>query len=434
MWARIEEMAIRREVPDALRQGSLIRGFVVGHRLPPIPGNRRYQATREWRTFELRQFYDVRTPAFLAWQHQARYAHLPEHPSFVRACAEWEGGVILPNPRLPSLGEHLARHPLAMNEALDLAYKLAALLGVLHRDGTAHLNLGPESVLCDPRDNTPLLRHFGQSLRSEWQDIWGGCERPALDWRYVPPDFIAGQGREPATDVYSFGGLLQYLLTGRHPSRLRRWAGPLPLAHKFLNILAPAISAPPDVLALMEACLDSRAANRPGMAEVRTELANHARTPFDPEPDTPIPQSIPREPKQRVMVFIKPDRNAPSLFEEAISQARSQQAALLFVSLIPIQLAYGEMEQFKAHLFRTLANGLRQCREHNLLWGLKLLENVDSERAAAGLLHQYGPDRILCGAPKSKGMLAKFRKDLVDTLRQAHCPVLEIAARDSRQA
>lgn len=427
MWARIQEMAIRREVPDALRPGSTVDGYTIGGRLPPIHGNRRYRATRDWRIYEVRQFFDVRTPAFLAWQHQARYATLPEHPHFIRACAEWNGGVILPLPRHPSLLSHIMDHPLDRNRALNLAHKLAVLLATLHRSGTAHLNFGPDSVLYDAKNSVPLLRHFGQSTRSGWQDIWGACPRPVGDWRYLPPAFIAGKAVEQSTDVYSFGGLLHLLLTGLPPTMLRGWSRWAALLQHIFKKNSPVGDIPTSVQKLMEACLDPTAANRPGMASVVRELESHVHTAFDTPDEIPLP---PATAEHRLMVFIKPDPAAKALFRTALEQAaehaEGKGAALLFVSIIPINLAYGEMEEFKARLFRTLAHGLRQCRERNQLWGLCLLENVDPERAAKGMVRQYAPDLVLCGTPEHKGMLSRLKKNLVGVLHRSDSPVCEV--------
>ncbi len=432
MWARIQEMAIRREAPDVLQPGSSVEGYTIGHRLPPIHGNRRYRAARNWRTFELRQFFDIRTPAFLSWQHQARYAHLPEHPLFIRGCAEWDGGVILPDPRLPSLAEYLPEHSLAPEQALALAHRLAMLLDTLHQSGTVHLNMGPDSVLYDARNNVPLLRRFGRSMRSGWHDLWTTCDRPVEDWRYMPPAFIAGKESGRSTDVYSFGGLLHLLLTGRPPNMLHWGRLMIPALRRIMGRPAAAAAMPPAVKSLLHACLEVPDSNRPTMAEAVKELRNHARDPFNVPPETSAPGRDSNVPRQRTMIFVKPDCHAQALFDEAMQDAQKNNAALFFVSIIPVQLAYGEMEQFKARLFRTLASGLRRCRERNLLWGLSLLENVDPERAAQGMVHQYGPERVLCGTPRSRGGLARFKRNLVDVLRSSGCPMKEVASRNAR--
>lgn len=430
MWARIQEMAIRREVPRKLRPGSTVEGFTIRGHLPGIDGNRRYRAIRDWQTYEVRQFLDVRTPAFLRWQQQARYAHQPQHPFFVRACAEWEGGAILPDPRLPSLAAHFEKKEPRREQDLDLAYRLAVLLRTLHESGTAHLNLTPRSVLVDTKTNTPLLRHFGQSLRSGWQDLWASCNRDIPDWRYRPPRCTLEKNLESAMDVFAFGCLLHRMLAGSHAALLGWWSSALAPVRATLDALRKGPAMPEDIRELLLACLELRAANRPTMLEVEQGLASHASEGFEVPPETsgretPLPDTA-----NRIMTFVKPDQHAQALFESAVAFARESPSAFLFVSIIPVNLACGEMERFKAQLFRVLGKGLRQCRANMLPWGLTLLENVDPERAARRLACRYEPDQIVCGVPSPKGFMAGLNNDLVGTLEATPFPIRFIASGD----
>lgn len=435
MWARIQEMAIRREAPDELEPGDKAGGVTIRQRIPFMVGNRRYRGLADLRPFEVRQFYDVDTGAFLRWQHQARFAHLDEHPAFVRACREWHGGVILPDPRLPTLFQNTAKASLDRETALDFAYRLAVTVNTLHAHGSAHLNICTHSVLRDASTNEPKLMRFGQSIRAGWQDMWANTRRTAVDWRFAAPELIRGDPAHAPADIFAFGTLLQEITNPAPKSHsIAQWLASMPQLWKLLVTTKPDESLPVPVRSLIRESRAFRAEDRPTMAEAMDILAATARGEYAIAPeveDPPRPETIGR---RHVMVFVKPDRHAPHLFAEAMESAAETDDALLFVSLIPVNLAYGELEMFKAQLFKALGAGLRQCREKGALWGLRLLENVDAERAAERLVRQFSPDHVLCGLPSPKGVLRRMSSGVVHHIEKTETNLKIIDNSDQARA
>lgn len=409
MWARIQEMAIRQEAPDPLELGTTINGITIRGRLPCRIGNRRYQGIQENRLVEVRQFYDVDTPSFLRWQQQARLSTLKQHPLLVQAFMEWEGGVILPDLRLPPLTASLKRE-----RALDFLYKLATILASLHSHGIAHLNICPQSILYNPANNTPLVSRFGQSKYPHWQDLWWGIKRPVIGSRFAAPEVVSGHAAlgTPA-DVFSFGALTRQLTS---PPAKGGWTSFFPgLWRKGERNSGHHL--PPPVQSLLKNTQRSAPEDRPTMQEAAAVLHEYAQAEFHMALDQ---EHTPLSPPctQRILLFIKPDIHAKKLFAKALSLSKKANTALLFVSLIPTNLAYGELELFKGRLFKSLGAGLRACRKHNTIWGLRLLENVDAEKAARQLTKRLAPDLVFCGTPTQKGVLRRMLPGVVTSIEK----------------
>jgi len=280
-------------------------------------------------------------------------------------------------------------------------------------------------VLRDPATNSPALSRFGQSLRNGWQDLWANTRRQSLDWRFAAPELIRGDTPDTAADVFAFGTLLQEITTPS-PERfsLTHWLVSMPLLWKLLSSPTPDYSLPQQVRALISATREYFPHNRPCMDEVIRVLAETASEPYSIPPEIEEPPRPGPPSRRRVMLFIKPDKHAGKLFDEAVIKAPQNDDALLFVSLIPLNLAYGELEMFKARLFKTLGKGLRACRDHNILWGLRLLENVDAERAAERIVRQFSPDLVVCGRPSDKGVLRRMTQGVVRHIEKAQANLI----------
>lgn len=89
---------------------------------------------------------------------------------------------------------------------------LAETLDFLHRNDVVYLDLKPENVIVR-RSGRPVLLDFNTAIRPE--------ENPAIAFeadQFKAPELLAGSGTDgpigPWTDVYSWGKLAFYLLTG----------------------------------------------------------------------------------------------------------------------------------------------------------------------------------------------------------------------------
>jgi len=409
MWARMQEMAIRLQTPGPLHEGDVVDGWRIRRILPPITGNRRYLAAKDWRLGEFRQFYDVNTDAFLRWQHQARLASLPPVAGLIHAEAEWRGGIIIPDPRLNTLND---RTPKRITDKIRVASRTASLLAGMHEAGMVHHDLHPGAVL-HGRDKV-FLRHLGRSSIQGMHDFWtrfAGCRMPD----FAAPEQLRGVRGNNLSDVYAFGLILHHLFgTPMHMRSLLRVGQLGREVFRRLQRLLEIDTMPPEAKEIAEACLEHAPMNRPTMTEVAKLLGSAP---------SPLPRLTKRRPPDalRVMAFATNDSHAQAILDQANELGREGHAVLV-VSLIPIDLATGELEGFKIGLFRALADGLRAMRETSINWGLLVLDNADPTQATRRLHENLYPDVVLCGPPSRHGLKATFKPGVRRTLERLGAP------------
>jgi serine/threonine protein kinase len=103
-----------------------------------------------------------------------------------------------------------------MDEALPLIRQACAGIGYAHRAGLVHCDVKPHNFLITP-DNRLKVTDFGiaralASINPEEKShvVWGSPQ-------YFSPEQAAGNAPSPASDVYSLGVVMYYMLTGRLP-------------------------------------------------------------------------------------------------------------------------------------------------------------------------------------------------------------------------
>lgn len=418
MWARIQEMAIRGAAPEPLEPGSEINGARVRRRIPSIMGFRCYEAVRDYEPLEIRQFLDVDTTAFLSWQNAARFAGLSHDCRFLWPVEEWEQGLILPAPKRPVLADLLDDSEFGIEQGLSLCARLVASLADLHEAGIAHLALHPGNLLVAPANGPLWIREFGLAHRRGWNDFWGGSAPSPADVRYAAPEQLRGRHGARVSDIFSLGVLAFRILANRLPFAFH---------HRLFDgwpmfLFKPSLlrdDVPRDVVEVVRACLEFDPRSRSRMADIVAAFAPYL--PGEAVPDAcsvDLPPPASSASRSRIMAFVQPDERAPLIFETALNLAAQEEVAVLFVSLVPVQLPTGELERFKAALFAALAPGLRQCREQKLFWGLRVLENVDPGRAAPALICQYGPDIVLAGRSDRSGIKSRLAPGVVRCLEK----------------
>lgn len=156
------------------------------------------------------------------------------HPHLARIyqAGSAEGHLYLTMERVrgETLASRLARGPLPISEAVDLAGQVAEALAVLHEAGLVHRDVKPSNVLVDPSGRAKLA-DFGLTLRPGSDDARATRPNGTVGTaEYMAPEEALGEESSAAGDLYSLGVVLFEMLTGRLPHQARTSLGTL-LAH-----------------------------------------------------------------------------------------------------------------------------------------------------------------------------------------------------------
>lgn len=143
-----------------------------------------------------------------------------------------------------SLAELIAEHPLPPEEAAEFTLKIAEAIGYAHEQGVIHRDLKPANVLVPSRpDNegsslnsgrasisgsgfqssgsslTPRVTDFGLAKQVQGDEQLTASGQILGTPNYMPPEQASGKTDEidQRADIYSLGGILYALITGRPP-------------------------------------------------------------------------------------------------------------------------------------------------------------------------------------------------------------------------
>ena len=97
-------------------------------------------------------------------------------------------------------------------EAIDIGVQLSRAVAAVHDSGLLHRDIKAQNVMLAD-DGRVMLMDFGTGLDLTAVAETGLAGTP----RYLAPELFAGGAATTASDVYSLGVLLYYLLTGRYP-------------------------------------------------------------------------------------------------------------------------------------------------------------------------------------------------------------------------
>jgi eukaryotic-like serine/threonine-protein kinase len=135
---------------------------------------------------------------------------------------------------LELLLEHL---PLAVDEVVAIAAKIADALDSLHRQGVIHLDLKPSNIIFRETGEAVLI-DFGLSHHRDLPDLMAEeFHVPYGTAPYMAPEQVLGVRNDPRSDLFALGCLMYYLATGAwpfgDPQRLRGlkqrlWRDPVP--------------------------------------------------------------------------------------------------------------------------------------------------------------------------------------------------------------
>ncbi len=172
-----------------------------------------------------------------------------------------DGVVFLVMEYLPgdSLLSVIARGPLSLRRALDIARQIASGLGRAHQASVIHRDLKPDNVVLIPRDDR------GELVKVLDFGIAKLLDQPALTLNhkvfgtpgYIAPEYATGGAITPRTDLYSLGVVLYEMVTGALPFDVEH-VGELLVKHVLEPPVPPrkrVASLPPPVDALILRCL-----------------------------------------------------------------------------------------------------------------------------------------------------------------------------------
>ena len=198
-----------------------------------------------------------------------------------------------------TLAERIARGPLPLDEALRVFHQIALALEAAHAKGIVHRDLKPANVKVTP-DGTVKLLDFGlgktfgapeagtpegtSETASPPEAIAMNGDQTATGLvlgtaAYMSPEQAQGQPVDQRADIFSFGVLLQEMLTGENPFLRATWAETR--AAILGEPAAPLSAARPDLesaaLRKLQGILDSCLARDPAgryqlASDLRAEL------------------------------------------------------------------------------------------------------------------------------------------------------------------
>lgn len=168
-----------------------------------------------------------------------------------------------------TLRKKIARGPLKVEEAVDIAIQVALGLAEAHEHGIIHRDIKPANIMITD-DGTAKIVDFGLAKLTGATKITRDRAAPGTA-AYMSPEQIQGGEVDHRTDVWSFGVLLYEMITGRPPFR---GEGEPVIGYRVLNESPTPVSllrpdVPKEILKVIDRSLQKDRNARPrSMAEI----------------------------------------------------------------------------------------------------------------------------------------------------------------------
>ena len=181
--------------------------------------------------------------AFERFVREARSAATLQHPNVVTIFDSGTEGdtaflvmELLPGPTLTG---YLALHgPLAEQEAIALAGQVAAGLAAAHCAGVVHRDIKPANLMFDARGTLKIVDFGIARLTQATATRLTATNAVIGSPPYLSPEQLHGQQADERSDIYSLGGVMMTMLTGRAPFEETH---PLALLEQHLTAPPPQI-------------------------------------------------------------------------------------------------------------------------------------------------------------------------------------------------
>jgi serine/threonine-protein kinase len=209
------------------------------------------------------------------FEREARLLARLNHPNIAQIHGlEVEGdtrAIVMELVEGPTLAERLAEGPLPLPEFFSLSAQIARALAEAHDGGIVHRDLKPQNVKIAPGGRVKVL-DFGLAMEhagapsDEATTLTSATRAGAAVGTagYMAPEQVRGETVDPRADLFSFGCILQEMLTGQ---RAFRRATPVETMAAILYDAPPPPGRsrgglPPGLDRIVGRCLEKDARNR----------------------------------------------------------------------------------------------------------------------------------------------------------------------------
>jgi len=246
---------------------------------------------------------------------EARAASRLDHPNIctiyqVEETADGQMYIVMGYYEGETVEQKLARRPLALAEALDVAAQAASGLFKAHQQGITHRDIKPANLLVTAGGLVKILDFGIAKLAAQAPLTRDGAAVGTLP--YMSPEQLSGDSVDPQTDIWALGVVLYQMITGRLPFAADN---PGAVVHAILHRQPPRLSdfrhEAPEALeqTLAKMLAKDRRHRFRDCAEVVAHLrglgsAGRAGTPADLPTHTQPVLTAPPEPSLAVLPFV----------------------------------------------------------------------------------------------------------------------------------
>lgn len=170
----------------------------------------------------------------LRFEREARAASALNHPNIVtiHEIEESNGHRFIVSEFIEgeTLRQRIAKGPMKLTEALDIAIQIASAISSAHTAGIVHRDIKPENIMLRHDDLVKVL-DFGLAKVTEFDNMATSPEKPTLEWfrtdsgvvlgtsAYMSPEQTRGLPVDARTDIWSLGVVLYEMVTNSLPFR-----------------------------------------------------------------------------------------------------------------------------------------------------------------------------------------------------------------------